>query len=98
MPFNSESAREAGQRSRRGKAKVSSEIRDKLSNLTDSLIESIDITTLSISDRIALLRILVGYTVPKIASEKQVVEKEEMSFQVEIIDSKKKIVLDLYTH
>ena len=43
-------------------------------------------TTLSISDRIALLRILVGYTVPKIASEKQVVEKEEMSFQVEIID------------
>ena len=89
MPFNSESAREAGQRSRRGKAKVSSEIRDKLSNLTDSLIESIDITTLSISDRIALLRILVGYTVPKIASEKQVVEKEEMSFQVEIIDSKR---------
>ena len=86
MPFNSESAREAGQRSRRGKAKVSSEIRDKLSNLTDSLIESIDITTLIISDRIALLRILVGYTVPKIASEKQVVEKEEMSFQVEIID------------
>lgn len=86
MPFNSESAREAGQRSRRGKAKMSSEIRDKLSNLTDSLIESIDITTLSISDRIALLRILVGYTVPKIASEKQVVEKEEMSFQVEIID------------
>lgn len=86
MPFNSESAREAGQRSRRGKAKLSSEIRDKLSNLTDSLIESIDITTLSISDRIALLRILVGYTVPKIASEKQVVEKEEMSFQVEIID------------
>ena len=86
MPFNSESAREAGQRSRRGKAKLSSEIRDKLSNLTDSLIESIDITTLSISDRIALLRILVGYTVPKIVSEKQVVEKEEMSFQVEIID------------
>ena len=86
MPFNSESAREAGQRSRRGKAKVSSEIRDKLSNLTDSLIESIDITTLSISDRIALLRILVGYTVPKITSEKQFVEKEEMSFQVEIID------------
>ena len=85
MPFNSESAREAGQRSRRGKAKVSSEIRDKLSNLTDSLIESIDITTLSISDRIALLHILVGYTVHKIASEKQVVEKEEMSFQVEII-------------
>ena len=65
---------------------MSSEIRDKLSNLTDSLIESIDITTLNISDRIALLRILVGYTVPKIASEKQVVEKEEMSFQVEIID------------
>lgn len=86
MPFNSNTARVAGQKSKRGKAKMSSEIRDKLSQLTDSLIESIDITTLNISDRIALLRILVGYTVPKIASEKQFVEKEEMSFQVEIID------------
>lgn len=86
MPFNSNTARVAGQKSKRGKAKYTAEIRDKLSNLTDSLIESIDITTLNISDRIALLRILVGYTVPKIASEKQVVEKEEMSFQVEIID------------
>ena len=86
MPFNSESGKLAGQKSRRGKAKMSSEIRDKLSQLTDSLIESIDITTLSNSERIALIRILVGYTIPKLANEKPSAFQEERLFQVEIID------------
>ena len=88
MPFNSESGKLAGQKSRRGKAKMSSEIRDKLSQLTDSLIESIDITTLSNSERIALLRILVGYTVPKLANEEPSTFQEERLFQVEVIDKK----------
>ena len=60
---------------------MSSEIRNKLSQLTDSLIESIDITTLSNSERIALLRILVGYTVPKLANEKPSTFQEERLFQ-----------------
>jgi exo-beta-1,3-glucanase (GH17 family) len=39
MPFNSNTARVAGQKSKRGKAKYTTEIRDKLNNLTDYLIQ-----------------------------------------------------------
>lgn len=35
MPFNSNTARVAGQKSKRGKAKYTTEIRDKLNNLTN---------------------------------------------------------------
>ena len=45
MPFNSNTARVAGQKSKRGKAKYTAEIREKLNNLTDYLIQ--DLNTVS---------------------------------------------------
>ena len=84
MGFTSETGREAGKKSKRGKAKHSSELRAKLSELTDELIETIDIESLSQSERIALLRILATYTIPKLKHE-QVDEKEPQLFEVHII-------------
>ena len=84
MGFTSETAAEAGRRSKRGKAKHSSELRAKLSELTDELIDTIDIKSLSQSERIALLRILVSYTIPKVKHE-QVDENEPQQFEVHII-------------
>ena len=40
MGFTSETATEAGRRSKRGKAKHSTELRAKLSDLTDELIDT----------------------------------------------------------
>ena len=40
MPFNSETAKEAGKNSKRGKAKNSSEIREMLSDLATKTLES----------------------------------------------------------
>ena len=77
------------QKSVRGKDKVGSELRNKLKDLTDHLIDTIDIHSLNNSERIALLRILVSYTVPKLAIEKPSLNTEERLFQVEIIDSKR---------
>ena len=70
----------------RGKDKVGSELRNKLKDLADHLIDTIDIHSLNNSERIALLRILVSYTVPKLAIEKPSLNTEERLFQVEIID------------
>ena len=67
-----------------------SELRNKLKDLADHLIDTIDIHSLNNSERIALLRILVSYTVPKLAIEKPSLNTEERLFQVEIIDSKRK--------
>jgi len=86
MPFNSETGKLAGQKSVRGKDKVGSELRNKLKDLADHLIDTIDIHSLNNSERIALLRILVSYTVPKLAIEKPSLNTEERLFQVEIID------------
>ena len=84
MGFTSETAREAGKKSKRGKAKHSSELRAKLSELTDELIDTIDIESLSQSERISLLRILATYTIPRLKHE-QVDENEPYQFEVHII-------------
>ena len=84
MGFNSETASEAGKKSKRGKAKHSSELREKLSDLTDQLIETIDVSKLSQSERIALLRILATYTIPRLKNE-QLEQIETKQFEVHII-------------
>ena len=84
MGFTSETATEAGRRSKRGKAKHSSELRAKLSELTDELIDTIEIESLSQSERIALLRILATYKITKPKHE-QVDENEPQQFEVHII-------------
>ena len=84
MGFTSETAREAGKKSKRGKAKHSSELRAKLSELTDELVETIDIESLSQSERISLLRILATYTIPRLKHE-QIDKNEPQQFEVHII-------------
>ena len=84
MGFTSETATEAGRRSKRGKAKHSTELRAKLSELTDELIDTIDLESLSQSERIALLRILATYTIPRLKHE-QLEQVETKQFEVHII-------------
>ena len=54
MPFNSETGKLAGQKSVRGKDKVGSELRNKLKDLADHLIDTIDIHSLNNSERISI--------------------------------------------
>ena len=84
MPFNSNTAREAGQKSKRGKAKYTTEIRDKLNNLTDYLIQGLNIQDLDTNEKLALLRILLAYTLPKPRIDNEIAEQKH--FTVEVID------------
>jgi hypothetical protein len=84
MPFNSNTARVAGQKSKRGKAKYSTEIRDKLNNLTDYLIQDLNIQDLDTNEKLALLRILLAYTLPKPRGDNET--QEQKHFTVEVID------------
>ena len=86
MPFNSETGRLAGQKSKRGQGVLSKEIREKLSLITSELIDEIDIKELTSTEKIALLRILVSYTVPKLRQEQIEQELEQPLFHIEIID------------
>ena len=84
MPFNSNTARVAGQKSKRGKAKYTTEIREKLNNLTDYLIQDLNIQDLDTNEKLALLRILLAYTLPKPKIDNEV--QEQKHFTVEVID------------
>ena len=84
MPFNSNTARVAGQKSKRGKAKYTAEIREKLNNLTDYLIQDLNIQDLDTNEKLALLRILLAYTLPKPKIDNEV--QEHKHFTVEVID------------
>jgi hypothetical protein len=65
MPFNSDTARLAGKKSKRGKARLGQELKESLELLSNELIESIKIEELSNSDRVRLLGIVCSYILPK---------------------------------
>ena len=84
MGFSSETAKQAGKKSRRGKARPSSEIRQTLSDLATKTLESINTEELSNSERIALLRILVSYTVPRLQTER-IETNQHKRFTIEVL-------------
>ena len=85
MGFSSETAKQAGKKSKRGKARHSSEIRQTLSDLATKTLNTINTEELSNSERIALLRILINYTVPKLQTERPETT-EHREFTVTIIE------------
>ena len=87
MPFNVESAREAGKKSRRGKSLVSSLLKDQFETLTDRIISEIQLEDLNSSERIAMLRLMLPYILPKVQTEKTTEDNETKEFKVQVINS-----------
>ena len=68
MPFNSESARAAGKKSKRGKNKqFDPTIKDKMEILYESVLDDliVNIKDLSNSDKVKLVQTLSNYLLPK---------------------------------
>ena len=68
MPFNSESARAAGKKSKRGKSKqLDPTIKDKMEILYESVLDDliVHIKDLSNSDKVKLVQTLSNYLLPK---------------------------------
>jgi hypothetical protein len=67
MPFNSETARLAGKKSKRGKSKLTPNIQDKLDLLASENLDYLlsHLNEFSNSERIKLTQILLSYTAPK---------------------------------
>ena len=82
MPFNSESAALGGQKSKRGKS-LSQEIKYQLTNVAEDLIKSIEITSLNDRDKIAYLKAIMPFILPK--NERVETNQMPTEFQIEII-------------
>ena len=62
--------------------KISSQIKEKLTQVIDETIDSLDISLMRPSEKIKLIQIGLQYIIPK----SQIEEQEEQKFTVEIID------------
>ena len=65
MGFTSETAREAGRKSKRGKDKFSDEIKLLLQLKAEDIINDLDVDTLSPNQRIKVLSIILPYLITK---------------------------------
>ena len=82
MPFNSESASLGGQKSKRGKS-LSQEIKYQLTNVAEDLIKAIEITSLNDREKIAYLKAIMPFILPK--NESIDFNQMPTEFQIEII-------------
>ena len=65
--------------------KLTSKIKDKLSCIISEAIDSLDLETMSKSERLKLIQLGLPYIVTKPQTEEP--QQEEQKFQIEIIDS-----------
>jgi len=63
--------------------KISSQVKEKLSQIIDETIDSLDISVMNSNQKIKLIQIGLQYIIPK---SKLIEEQEEQNFTVEIID------------
>ena len=62
--------------------KISSQVKEKLTQVIQETIDSLDISQMRPSEKIKLIQIGIQYLIPK----SQIEEQEEQKFTVEIID------------
>jgi hypothetical protein len=81
MPFNEETARLAGKKSKRGKTKqLDPTIKEKMEILYESVLDHLIVhqTELSMSDRVRLVQSLSNYLLPKTKSVRDQFTLEEL--------------------
>lgn len=87
MKFNSESGKEAGKISKRGRA-LPMEMRGSLYELVNTILNDLDYENLNTSQKIKLLDIALKYSLPKLSIEKPFEEPEPpQEIQITIVDS-----------
>ena len=67
--------------------KITAEIKERLATILNEAMDSIDVKTLTVSERLKLIQISVQYVIPRLKQVENVDEEMPTNFQIEIIDS-----------
>ena len=67
--------------------KITSLIKERLATILNEAVDSIDVKTLTVSERLKLIQIGLQYVIPRLKQVEEITEEEPRSFQIEIIDS-----------
>ena len=66
--------------------KLSNEIKERLATILNEAMDSIDVKTLTVSERLKLIQIGIQYVIPRLKQVEDVSEDLPTNFQIEIID------------
>jgi hypothetical protein len=66
--------------------KITAEIKERLATILNEAVDSIDVKTLTVSERLKLIQISVQYVIPRLKQVENVDEEMPTNFQIEIID------------
>jgi hypothetical protein len=66
--------------------KLTAEIKERLATILNEAMDSIDVKTLTVSERLKLIQISVQYVIPRLKQVENVDEEMPTNFQIEIID------------
>ena len=67
--------------------KITSLIKERLATILNEAMDSIDVKTLTVSERLKLIQIGVQYVIPRLKQVENVEDEMPTNFQIEIIDS-----------
>tara|TARA_R110002153_G_scaffold180192_2_gene333650 strand:- start:29 stop:304 length:276 start_codon:yes stop_codon:yes gene_type:complete len=67
--------------------KITSLIKERLATILNEAVDSIDVKTLTVSERLKLIQIGIQYVIPRLKQVEDVSENMPNEFQIEIIDS-----------
>ena len=67
--------------------KITAEVKEKLANILDEAIDSIDIKTMTKAERLKLIQISIQYIIPRLKQVEEVTDEMPREFQIEVIDS-----------
>ena len=86
MPFNSETASNAGKVSKRGKS-LNIDLRNDLKTLITHILKDLDYNSLNNTQKLKLLDIALKHSLPKQSIEQHITEDIPQDIQITIIDS-----------
>ena len=67
--------------------KVTAKVKDKLSDIVNDALDSLDIENFSRAEKLKLIQIGVQYIIPRLKQVEDVSDEMPTNFQIEIIDS-----------
>jgi hypothetical protein len=92
MPFNSETASNAGKISKRGKS-LNIDLRNDLKTLITHILKDLDYNSLNNSQKLKLLDIALKHSLPRLSVEKQIAEDElPKEFEINIINGDGEVI------
>ncbi|MDB4024322.1 hypothetical protein N9464_03725 [Flavobacteriaceae bacterium] len=71
--------------------KLTAEIKEKLANILDEAINSLDIKTMTKSERLKLIQITLQYVLPRLKQVKEDADDMPTHFQIEVIESRSQL-------